>query len=124
MQVGYGSSWLRQCGRGGRNSAGLSAGSGYGAGMPQPGVARLQARGHRPHRPAAGEPRGAGRRRSSGEADADVGDDRAVLADEYRVQVELGDLGDVLDHGADPVQQLGEGGHVQRRGLAVSVSSR
>ena len=57
---------------------------------------------------------------SSGEADADVGDDGAVPADEYRVQVKLGDLGDVLDHGADPVQQLGEGRHVQRGGLAVS----
>jgi hypothetical protein len=54
---------------------------------------------------------------SSGEADADVGDDGAVLADEDRVQVELGDLGDVLDHGADPVQQLGEGRHVQRGGI-------
>ena len=56
---------------------------------------------------------------SSGEADADVGDDGAVPADEYRVQVKLGDFGDVLDHGADPVQELGEGCHVQP-GLAVS----
>jgi hypothetical protein len=55
-----------------------------------------------------------------GEADADVGDDGAVLSDEHRVEVEFGDLGDVLHHGADPVQQLGEGRHVQRRGLAVS----
>src|ERR1017187_7278796 len=54
------------------------------------------------------------------EADADVGDDSAVLADEYRVQVKLGDLGDVLDHGTDPVQDLGERRHVQRGGLAVS----
>ena len=60
------------------------------------------------------------RYRLTGEADADVGGDGAVLADEYRVEVELGDLGDVFDHVADPVQQFGEGGHVQRRGLAVA----
>ena len=58
--------------------------------------------------------------RLTGEADADVGGDGAVLADEYRVEVELCDLGDVFDHVADPVQQFGEGGHVQRRGLAVA----
>ena len=52
---------------------------------------------------------------SYAEADADVGDDGAVLADEYRVQVKFGAFGDVLDHGTDPVQQLGERRHVQRR---------
>jgi hypothetical protein len=41
---------------------------------------------------------------SFGEADADVGDDGAVLPDEDWVEVEFGDLRDVLDHGADPVQ--------------------
>ena len=56
----------------------------------------------------------------TGKADADVGGDGAVLADEYRVEVELCDLGDVFDHVADPVQQFGEGGHVQRRCLAVA----
>ena len=57
----------------------------------------------------APEPAGTALGSSPGEGDAGVGDDRAALADEHRVQVELGDLGDVLDHGADPVRQLGEG---------------
>jgi len=72
----------------------------------------------------APEPAGTALGSSPGEADADVGDDDAVLPDEHRVEVELADLGDVLDHGADPVQQLGEGRHVQRRGLRYPVSSR
>ena len=58
------------------------------------------------------------------EADADVGDDSAVPADEYRVQVELGDLGDVLDHGADPVQQLGKAATSSGGDWRYPVSSR
>jgi hypothetical protein len=63
-------------------------------------------------------------RRRSGETDADVCHDGTVLAHEYRVQVDLGDLGDVLDHGVDPVQELGEGRHVQRGDWRYPVSSR
>ena len=61
---------------------------------------------------------------SFAEADADVGDDGAVLADEYRVQVKLGDLGDVFDHGTDPVQELRERRDVQRGDWRYPVSSR
>jgi len=69
-----------------------------------------------PASPKAPEPAGDGPRLVTREADADVG---AVPPDEHRVEIKLGKLGDALGHGADPVQQLDEGRHVQSPELPV-----